>query len=377
MDTKKEIAFLITSTGWGGLEMNVLKLANLLTQKDYQIHLISKKDSTIYQKRSENTFKGTFLLPDVKKYFDFKSAKKIANFLKEKGISKVIVFDNKDLDVTAWAKKLYYKKLKIIYQQQMQIGINKKDLLHTFRFKTIDAWVTPLNYLKEEISQRTKFPVERVKIIPLSVDIYKFIERKYTKEEALKKLGIKPKSTLVGIIGRISEKKGQLFLIESLIKLKEQGIDIELLIFGSPTVNDDDSKRYYEKILTVVKENNIEDSVHFVGHNDDISLFYNAVDIFVLASHSETYGMVTVEALLSKVPVVATKSGGTSGLLNYGKFGQLYEFGNHNDFIEKLLFVINNYEKAKETAEKAFVDAKKKYHLTQEADAFDDLLQNI
>ena len=39
------------------------------------------------------------------------------------------------------AASRYFKDLKIVYQQHMQIGINKKDWLHTFRFKAIDVWV--------------------------------------------------------------------------------------------------------------------------------------------------------------------------------------------------------------------------------------------
>ena len=42
-----KISFLITSDGWGGLEMNVLKLAKLLIQKGYDITLITHKNSTI------------------------------------------------------------------------------------------------------------------------------------------------------------------------------------------------------------------------------------------------------------------------------------------------------------------------------------------
>ncbi|MGY8976988.1 MAG: glycosyltransferase [Cytophagales bacterium] len=40
---------------------------------------------------------------------------------------------------------------------------------------------------------------------------------------------------------------------------------------------------------------------------EDVSVFYNAIDIFALASHSETFGMVTIEAMLSKLPIIPTK----------------------------------------------------------------------
>lgn len=371
-----KIAFLITSTGWGGLEMNVLKLAILLSGKGYEISLITQEKSTIYTK-GKNLFYGTLILKDKKKYFDFPSAKIIGKHLHKEGIGTLIVCDNKDLDVAAWAKKIFFKTLNILYHQQMQIGVNKKDFLHTFRFNSINYWISPLHYLKNEIAEKTKFPIERVKVIPLCTDITTLINRKYSKVEALQLLNITPKAPLVGIIGRIDRKKGQLFLVESFIKLKEIGIDIEILIFGSATVNSKEDSEYYANIRNLVKQNKLEDVVHFVDFQEDISLFYNAVDVFVLGSHSETFGMVTIEAMLSKLPIIATKSGGTSEILEYGKLGLLYEFENYEEFSNQLIWVLNNRSDAENMAAMAQKIASEKYALEVEGDGIDKLLQEL
>jgi len=347
-----KIAFIIRSTGWGGLEMNTLKLANLLSEKGYDIKLITQENSTIYEK-GKGIFSSTFLLKKGKKYFDFKSAKAISKFLKNERIKTLMVFDNKELDVIAWTKKLYFKKLNVIYQQHMQIGINKKDLIHTFRYKSIDCWISPLNYLKNEVIERTKFSEKKVKVIPLCVDTGKFTNVKYTKQDALKKMNIEPKSMLFGIIGRISEKKGQLFLVESFMKLREKGINVELLIFGSATVNDPECQAYYKELREKVKECKLENVFHFVDYQEDVSLFYNAVDGFILGSHSETYGMVTIEAMLSNIPIIATQSGGTSEILEYGKLGLLYEYENYDELSKKIMWLLNNKSESIEMAQLA------------------------
>ncbi len=371
-----KIAFLITSTGWGGLEMNVLKLAELLSGRGYSISLITQENSTIYSK-GKNLFNATLILKNKKKYFDFSSAKIIGDYLEREGIDTVIVCDNKDLDVAAWAKKIYFKALNILYHQQMQIGVNKKDFLHTFRFKAINYWISPLQYLRNEIAEKTKFPIERVKVIPLCTDSTKFINKKYTKQEALQLLNIAPKAPLVGIIGRIDRKKGQLFLVESFIKLKQQGIDIELLVFGSATVNSPEESAYYTSMRKIVQQHSLEKVVHFVDFREDVSLFYNAVDVFVLGSHSETFGMVTIEAMLSKLPIIATKSGGTSEILEYGKLGLLYEYENYEDFSKQLKWILNNRSEAENMAALAQKTASEKYALDVEGDGIDRLLQEL
>ena len=370
------IAFFISSRGWGGLEMNTLKLARLLSDKGYNISLITQEDSTIYENR-EDLFSSTILIKRNRKYFDFKTAKTIAKALKLKNIDILIAFDNIDLDVIAWTKKLFYRKLKIIYQQHMQIGLSKKDFLHTFRFKSINYWISPLEYLKNEIAERTNFPVEKVKVIPLCLDTTRFTKQKYTKAEALQKLNINPKNALLGIIGRISEKKGQLFVVETVMKLKQKGINVELLIFGSPTINETEGENYYKQIKETVLKNNLENTVHFIDYQKDVSLFYNAVDVFVLASHSETYGMVTIEAMLSKLPIIATQSGGTSEILEYGKLGLLYEYQNHEELSEKIIQVLNNMDNADKMAGKAQQTATESYELQIEVNEIDKLIGSL
>ncbi len=372
----KNVGLLITSTGWGGLEMNVLKLAESLIRLDYKITLITQKKSTVY-KKSNNIFKNYILLDNFKKYFDFKSARYIKIKLKENNIKTVIVFDNRDIDVISWTKRLFFKNLKIVYQQQMQIGVNKRDFIHTFRFKSIDVWVSPLPYLIKEIKEQTRFPVNRVVEVPICIDTSKFTDAKLTQQEALKELNIKPKAPLLGIIGRISEKKGQLFVVESLIRLLNKGINVELLIFGSATVNDAESHEYYKKLIETVKENKLEGVVHFIKHQANTIPFYKAIDVFVLGSHSETFGMVTVEAMLTGKPIVATRSGGTTEILEYGKLGYLYEYENYSEFTDQIEKVLNNMSEAKKIADNARTVAKTKYDLKVEINEFDKILKNL
>ncbi len=372
----RKIAFIMTSTGWGGLEMNVLKIAKSLTQFDYNITLITQERSPLHLK-GKDSFNEIIILLKTRKYFEFRLAFRISKSLRKKGIKTLIVFDNSDLDVIAWAKNLFFKGLKVIYQQQMQIGINKRDFIHDFRFKMINYWITPLQYLKNEVLEKTNVHADKIKVIPLCTQTSRYLDRKHSKLEARQALNILPKAPLLGIIGRITRKKGQLFLLEALIELKKRGIEMELLIFGSATINDQESKNYYQLILQFVKKNKIENIVHFVKHQEDVTVFYNAIDVFALASHSETFGMVTVEAMLSKLPILATKSGGTSEILGYGKYGLLYERENQEDFCQNLSWILDNKIKIDKMSLNAQKNASKNYNLEREVAEIDKLIRTL
>ena len=370
------IAFMITSMGWGGLEMNVLKITKSLSQFDYNITLFTQEKSPLYTK-GKDLFDEVIILHKTRKYFELGLAYKISRVLKNKNIQMLLVFDNKDLDVIAWTKKIFFNELKVIYQQQMQIGVNKRDFIHDFRFKAINYWISPLQYLKNEVLEKTNYYSERIKVIPLCTEIKKYVDRKYTKIEARQELNILPKAPLLGIIGRITQKKGQLFLLEALIELRNRGIEMELLIFGSTTINDHASENYYELILQFVKKHDIEDIVHFVKYQEDVTVFYNAIDIFALASHSETFGMVTIEAMLSKLPIIATKSGGTSEILDYGKYGLLYEHENMEDFCQNIYWLLNNHATIDKMSCDAQEVASKYYTLEREVKEIDKLLNTL
>ena len=155
------------------------------------------------------------------------------------------------------------------------------------------------------------------------------------------------------------------------------GIDIELLIFGSATINDPECQNYYNDLLKKIKQNKLEDVVHIVKFQEDVSVFYNAVDVFALASHSETFGMVTVEAMLSKLPIIATQSGGTSEILDYNKLGLLYEYENYDDFCKKLIWLISNKIESENMAILAQRTACDKYCQEIEINGIDCLLKKF
>lgn len=369
----KEIGFLITSQGWGGLEINVLKLVSWLNERNWDIRLYSIKESKIFQEAVRSSIETTAIEPHGK-YFDLRSAFLFSKILKRDRIDTLMVFDNKDIDFCFLTKIFYSGKLRLLYQQHMQIGVNKKDLLHTLRFSAIDQWISPLEFLRNEVIEKTRLKPEKIKVIPLGTETNDFTHQKYTREEARKRLGIYSSVPLMGIMGRIDPKKGQLFLVKAVHELIRQGIPIKLLVVGSPTINDEQCQKYNQDLKLYVSENNLEKDIFFLGHTDEPDLFYNAIDMFALATDGETYGMVTIEAMLSGVPVIATNSGGTPEILNYGELGSLYDPGDLVGFCQKTKVIIQNPENTRNIAAKAKKSALERFSHDQEIDQIEQLL---
>ena len=352
----KKIAFVITSTGWGGLELNTLMLAQQFEKLGYKILFITRENTKL-QEEAKLIFNTIQTIKHLSKYFDFKNAYKVSNILKKERIDTVLIINNRDIDLLSITKRFFYKKLKVIYQQQMQVGVNKKDWLHTLRFKSLQYWISPLPYLKKEVLQKTNFPEERIKVIPLGIDINKFITHKNSKDYVREKLKINDESILIGIIGRIDPKKGQDFLIRAVRELRKTNYNIELLIFGSPTINEVSGEKFFNTLKRLTAKMDLEKAIHFKEYSKDVQLFYDAIDIFAITSLSETFGMVTLEAMASKIPIIASNTGGSPEILGNGKFGLLYEYGNIDSFCKRVKWILENEKEAGKMASAAQQEA--------------------
>lgn len=356
--------------------MNVVKLAKAFSARGHRLHLMTTAESTIASLGRE-AYAETTLFERRRKYFDLKAAKLIARRYQDLQIDVLMVCDNRDLDMVCWAKRRYHREMRIVYHQQMQIGIDKKDFLHTLRFKAIDRWIAPLPYLKTEIGLRTNYPTDRVEVVPLCVDTKVFRPDKYRKTEARRQLSLDSQVYLIGIIGRITEKKGQHFMVKALARARERGQEIELLVFGSATVNDTSSQAYDKEMRAYVSSQGLSERVHFRPHQEDVALFYNAVDLFLLGSHSETFGMVTVEAMLAGLPIIATRSGGTSDLLDDGALGELYTYEDESDFDARLDRLLADRTASLQKGSLAKKKAEEHYTLESEVSALSNILQDV
>ncbi len=103
-------------------------------------------------------------------------------------------------------------------------------------------------------------------------------------------------------LSRIHHKKGIDVLINATRRLKEQGTEIELIIAGPGDAS------YRNSLEKLAIESGVQEQVHFLGMvrgTTKISL-YEACDLFALATKQENFGIVLVEAMACKLPVITT-----------------------------------------------------------------------
>ena len=151
---------------------------------------------------------------------------------------------------------------------------------------------------------------------------------------------------LISVIGRIRPSKGQLVVVKALVRLLMNYPYWGLLLIGKI-----DDKEYSEEIISTLREGGITSQVHFMPESDEIIKYYRASTIIVIASLSEGFSLVCLEAMACGIITIATELVGIhSEVITHGENGFLFPVNND----ECLSRIINDVisEKAKLNPEK-------------------------
>jgi glycosyltransferase involved in cell wall biosynthesis len=244
------------------------------------------------------------------------------------------------MSVSVIAKRKCSQKIHLSYFMEMQLGVKKTHLLHSIRFRNIDLWSCPLNWLAEQVRTMTHFPHERIAVIPSGLELTR-AKSTYSKAESRDMMDLPQDTAIIGLVGRFDAQKGQMLLLEALSKLDDK--EVSLCLLGEPTIGEGDA--YSRKMSAFIASNRLTDRVFIRPFRSDVSTFFRAVDVFVMASKAETFGMVTIEAMACGTSIIASNGGGSPEILKQGKLGILYEPLDVDALADALIEYFNNSQR--------------------------------
>ncbi len=181
-----------------------------------------------------------------------------------------------------------------------------------------------LEWLKPGQAQLDKFIV-----IENGIDIDKFKNAKpYNKVDICNKFT--EDIRLVCMVARFSEQKDQPTLIKAIKELPE---NVHLLLIGEGTLK--------QKNENLAKEIGVSDRVHFLGFRNDVEKILKTVDIVVLSSNWEGFGLVAAEGMAAGKPLIASKVEGLGEIV--GGYGLLFNKGDSGELSKLLNKLLNSH----------------------------------
>ncbi|CAG7590620.1 N-acetyl-alpha-D-glucosaminyl L-malate synthase [Peptoniphilus tyrrelliae] len=175
---------------------------------------------------------------------------------------------------------------------------------------------------------------------------------------------------LVGIAARLDKVKDHETFIKACKETLEINPDIIFLIAG-----DGDEKK---KLEEMAKSFGIEKNIYFLGFVRDKYSFFNAIDINVLTSISESFPYVILEAARLSVPTVSTKTGGIPEIIKDDYTGYLFPIGNYKSLSRYILDLYDKRDKLKELGDNIKREVVERYsHLSmgeRQKEIYDEIL---
>ncbi|WP_158642941.1 glycosyltransferase family 4 protein [Mucilaginibacter ginsenosidivorax] len=153
-------------------------------------------------------------------------------------------------------------------------------------------------------------------------------------------------------VGLLNSTKGEGFLLEAIYKLHQRGHRVRLQIAGK-FETDDYKNAFFEKI----SEFNLDSYVEYLGvitGEKKTQAFLNA-DIFCFPSFfiSESFGLVLLEAMEFKLPIVATRWRGIQSIVEENQNGYLVDIRNSDQLAERILLLVSDPELLKQMGDKS------------------------
>lgn len=302
------ILIISAQGGLAGSTYSISFLAQGLAEKGHTVYVASKKGSLLFELLSDT---DVILIP-----FSFVSKtnraaiQNIRKIVQTYHIEVINAQSSKDRYQTIFAKWFYRLPVKLVHTRR-QRPLSLGGWLHNnFYVKGTDKIVVISDELKRMFIRRG-FPPTHLHVIYNGTPRAQYEIDPQRVEALRQKLGIQPEDTVIGCVARM---KKQDQLIRALPYLNE---NIKVLFVGIEPGSLD----------TLVQKCQIKNPIVYAGalsHQDTLHTF-KLMDVNVLPSTMDGFGLVLVEAMALDVPVIGTRVGGIMNVIDDGENGLLYE----------------------------------------------------
>jgi glycosyltransferase involved in cell wall biosynthesis len=215
----------------------------------------------------------------------------------------------------------------------MASGVKKTDMFHSYIYKRVDIIFAISNYIKESLLNTVPVSADKIKLLPVGIDINRFNRNKYYNAEIKKELNLPPDKLIIGITGRMTPGKGYEDFLNAAKILNETYSDkIHFLAIGSASFGEKAYEGSIRELAGKLELNNLT----FTGHVDEPEKYMTAIDILAFPSHDESFGRVLLEAMALEIPTAASRYAGVLDITVENETGLLFNRMDPGDMAKAL-----------------------------------------
>jgi glycosyltransferase involved in cell wall biosynthesis len=256
---------------------------------------------------------------------------KAAKLIRERGIEVVHLHRSQDLALFAPIN------IPKVLTLQIQSSLPKRDLWHCWIYSRTRRILTISRLMREQALKSLPVKDEKVHVLHYGIAADEVYAERGDRSQTRQQFGIPEDAFLIGLIGRLEASKGQDVLLRAFASIAPKYPQARLLLAGEPPP---EGKGHDGHLKDLALKLAISDRVHFIGFQAETPPIFAALDLFVLASKQEAFGLVLLEAMAQGVPIIATRAGGVPEAIENGVNGILVSPGDPSELagaIERLM----------------------------------------
>ena len=344
-----KVLHLISSGGMFGAERVILNLASQNNGVICWIGALRNQHNPHLEILEEAKRMGlkTFLF-DSQGRVDFKTIFHTRRFLKENNID-ILHSHNYKSDIIGFLATRF-SKTQWVVTNHVWHGTDAK-----MRFyEGIDNTVLKFAKIVCAVSQEIKddlihkgFKKNNLYVVHNGISISQF--NKNSKGQELRKSwNLSDNDTLINMTGRLAPEKGHEILFKALKEVTGQYPHVKCLVVGDGPLK--------KELEVIVNRLELTNHIIFTGIRKDTAAIYSACDIMVNSSLIEGLPMTILEAMASRLALIATRVGAVPQVIKNEKNGILLEPGNEKALAQAIIDLMNNPVKRHHLAEEAYKD---------------------
>lgn len=345
MSEKEKVIVHIAQSAGGVKEYLYMLLKNM--NPKYINILILSEEYKKYQKEFEKVSQDIYYVPMTRDVSIVKDIKAIINVKKIlKNIHPNIVYcHSSKAGAIGRIALLLNRKIKVIYNAHgwyfnAEIPKVKKKIFAFIERMLAKKTNIIINISESELESALNYKIakkEKMLIIKNCIDFEKYkIDLKQARIISRKQYNIEDNEILIGTVGRIAEQKNPLLMYRAFKKINEKYPNTKLIYVGDGNLK--------EELLKNVQNDNLTDKVIITGWVEKTQNVIPAIDIAVLPSKWEGFGLVLIEYMLCDKAIVASATGGILDIIKDDENGLLFKNDDENSLYEKIELLIEKEE---------------------------------
>jgi glycosyltransferase involved in cell wall biosynthesis len=228
--------------------------------------------------------------------------------------------------------------------------------------------IVPSNDLRDYAVKVVGIPADRIRVIESGVDPSRFPLAPAPPAER-ERLGLPADARVIGTVGRLVPEKDHPTLLEAFLRVRQAVPAARLLIVGDGPLRSELEGRS--------RRLGLADSVSFLGSRGDVPALYRSMDLMVSTSRWEGLSNVLLEAMAAGVPVVATRVGGTSRVVEDGVTGFTADPGDASLIADRAVRLLTDSSLAARLREAAREKVLREFSISRMSREYESLYEAI